>query len=243
MNSSLLTRVVVLAAAMLVSLDLRAADRTTLFLDGSWDIEDSLEADSIPVAWKHKAPVPGFAHSAQPAFAHVDEFDSRMLIQNRVANRKLPESTLVSNAGVEHQGRNWFWYHRTFEVPALRHVAVLRINKAQFGATVWLNGVKIGEHLRCFTTAIFDVSNAIRQGRNELVVRVGAHPGVLPLTISSGTDFEKIRWTPGIYDSVSIARRDSARNALEYFSFLNTSCGQGTPGMERKIRCTSTPTK
>jgi len=36
-------------------------------------------------------------------------------------------------------------------------------------------------------------------------VRVGAHPGVLPATVSAGTDFEKIRWTPGIYDSVSLA--------------------------------------
>ena len=205
MNSSrLLTRVVVLAAAMVVSLDLRAAERTTLSLDGSWDIEDSKDSEKIPSTWAHKAPVPGLAHSAQPAFPHVDEFDSRMLIQNRVGNGKLPESALASNGGVAHQDRNWFWYHRTFDVPALRHVAILRINKAQFGATVWLNGVKIGEHLPCFTAAIFDVSNALRQGRNELIVRVGAHPGVLPSTVSPGTDFEKIRWTPGIYDGVSI---------------------------------------
>lgn len=203
----LFTRVSVLAAAMLVSLDARAAERTTLSLDGSWDIEDSLKADSIPVTWKHKVSVPGLAHSAQPAFPHVDEFDTKMLIENRIATGKLPESALVS-AGVEHQGRNWFWYHRTFEVPALRPVAILRINKAQFGASVWLNGVKIGEHLPCFSAAIFDVSNTIRQARNDLIVRVGAHPGVLPLTVSPGTDFEKIRWTPGIYDSVSIALSD-----------------------------------
>jgi len=30
-----------------------------------------------------------------------------------------------------------------------------------FGAAVWLNGVKIGEHLLCFTAAILDVSKAI----------------------------------------------------------------------------------
>jgi beta-galactosidase len=38
-----------------------------------------------------------------------------------------------------------------------------------------------------------------------LIVRVGAHPGVLPPFVSGGTDFEKIRWTPGIYDNVSLA--------------------------------------
>ncbi len=186
-----------------------AAERKTIFLNGSWDIEDSKDSEKIPSVWGHKAPVPGLAHSAQPGFPNVDEFDSRMLIQNRVGNGKLPENALVSNAGVEHQGRNWFWYRRTFDVPALRQVAVLRINKVQFGAAVWLNGIKIGEHLPCFTAAIFDVSRAIRKGRNEVIIRVGAHPGVLPPTVSPGTDFEKIRWTPGIYDDVSIALSES----------------------------------
>jgi len=195
----------ILAAAIVLPLTLRAAERTTIPLDGTWDIEDSKEPETIPAAWKHKAPVPGLAHSAQPAFPQVDEFDSRMLIQNRVRAGKQPKSAIVFTAGVSHQDRNWFWYHRTFEVPVLRSVAILRINKAQFGAAVWLNGVKIGEHLPCFTAAIFDVSQATRPGRNELIVRVGAHPGVLPPTVSAGTDFEKIRWTPGIYDSVSLA--------------------------------------
>ena len=184
---------------------LQAAERTSLSLDGTWDIEDSKDPEAIPTKWNHKVPVPGLAHSAQPAFPQVDEFDSRQLILNRTRDGKIPRNAIVHNAGVSRQKRNWFWYHRTFEVAMLRKIAVLRINKAQFGAAVWLNGVKIGEHLPCFTAAIFDVSRTIRQGRNELIVRVGAHPGVLPLTVSAGTDFEKIRWTPGIYDSVSVA--------------------------------------
>jgi hypothetical protein len=87
----------------------------------------------------------------------------------------------------------------------MRSVATLRINKAQFGAAVWVNGQQVGEHLPCFSAAIFDVSDKLRQGPNEIVVRVGAHPGVLPPSVSAGTDFEKNRWTPGIYDSVSLA--------------------------------------
>jgi beta-galactosidase/beta-glucuronidase len=53
------------------------------------------------------------------------------------------------------------------------------------------------------------VSKAVRQGANEIVVRVGAHPGVLPETVTAGTDFEKNRWTPGIYDSMSLALSDN----------------------------------
>src|SRR6266850_3458747 len=81
---------VILVAAMFLPLTLRAAERTTIRLDGTWDIEDSKAPETIPAAWKHTAPVPGLAHSALPAFPHVDEFDSRMLIQNRVRAGKQP---------------------------------------------------------------------------------------------------------------------------------------------------------
>ena len=102
-------------------------------------------------------------------FADVDLFDSRQVIQNRVAEGKLPQTALVQNAGVSRQSRNWFWYHRSFEISVKRSVAVLRINKAQFGATVWLNGTKVGEHLPCFSAAVFDVTTAIRwSGKNDL---------------------------------------------------------------------------
>jgi hypothetical protein len=188
---------------------LGAAQRTTLSLDGQWEIADSIEPDTMPAVYSHKAPVPGLAHSAVPAFQDVDQFESRQLIQNRVARGLAPASALVTNAGVSRQERNWFWYRRRFDVPALRSVATLRINKAQFGAAVWVNGQKVGEHLPCFTAALFDISANLRPGSNEIVVRVGAHPGVLPATVSAGTDFEKNRWTPGIYDSVSLALSDN----------------------------------
>ncbi|PYX61208.1 MAG: hypothetical protein DMG76_00335 [Acidobacteria bacterium] len=196
---------VILTSVAASTLSLWATDRTTISLNGTWQIEDSKEAEAIPVAWNHKVPVPGLAHSAQPPFPQVDQFDSRMLLQNRVGQGGLPNGATVYNAGVSRQERNWLWYQRRFEVSDTKSVAILRINKAQFGAAVWLNGVKIGDHLPCFTAATFDVSNALRRGSNELIVRVGAHPGVLPASVSGGTDFEKIRWTPGIYDNVSLA--------------------------------------
>jgi beta-galactosidase len=195
---------IVLSFAAVLPCRMSGVERTTISLNGIWDIEDSRAADVIPVTWNHRAPVPGLAHSAQPGFPQVDEFDSRMLIQTQVGDGKLPKTALVSDAGVRRQDRNWFWYRRTFEISRTSSVAILHINKAQFGSAAWLNGVKIGEHLPCFTAARFDISKVIRKGKNELIVRVGAHPGVLPPTVSGGTDFEKLRWTPGIYDDVSL---------------------------------------
>ena len=186
------------------------AERIVLSLDGEWDITDSKTADRLPTHFDHKAPVPGLVHSSTPGFADVDLFDSQQVIQNRVAQGKLPQTALVRTAGVPRQDRIWFWYRRTFDIAVNRSVAVLRINKAQFGATVWLNGKKVGGHLPCFSAAVFDVTNAIRwRGKNDLLVRVGAHPGVLPESVSAGTDFEKNRWTPGIYDSVSVQLSDN----------------------------------
>lgn len=206
-NRALFRRIVF--ANLLALAILPAAERLTISLDGEWDIADSKSADALPSVYGHKVPVPGLAHSATPRFPDVDEFDSREVIQNRVRKGVLPASALVRHAGNPKQDRDYFWYRRTFNVPGARPVATLKINKAQFGAAVWINGRKIGEHLPCFTAAIFDVSGAIRPGANEIVVRVGAHPAVLPPTVTAGTDFEKNRWTPGIYDSVSIALSDN----------------------------------
>ena len=75
---------------------------------------------------------------------------------------------------------------------------------------MWLNGRKIGEHPYCFTAGYFDLTGAIRwDAENELVVRIGAHPNAVAKEIAVGTDFEKIKWTPGIYDSVSLILADN----------------------------------
>ena len=188
--------------------------RQTLSLNGEWGIDDSLLADQMPEAFHHRVTVPGLAHTAAPAFPDVDQFQSRENLWNLVRFGEAAESTFASlgedGVGISKQERNYFWYRKQFRVTGRREVAILRVNKAQFGTAVWLNGKKIGEHLGCFTAAIFDVTVAIKwDGENHLVVRVGAHPGVLPKGALAGTDFEKRMWTPGIYDAVSLMLSDN----------------------------------
>ena len=73
MNSGFcFTSAIILTALAVSSGCLWATDRTTISLNGTWQIEDSKEAEAIPVAWNRKVPVPGLAHSAQPAFPQVD---------------------------------------------------------------------------------------------------------------------------------------------------------------------------
>ncbi len=197
-------------ALLAASISLPApAQRVAVLLDGVWEVEESVEPDRMPSGFGHRGPVPGLANLARPAFPDVDLFDSRELVWNRVRRGQLPESALTDKVGVARQRRNYFWYRRSFRAPAKRDVATLKINKAQFGTAVWLNGTKIGEHVGCFTAGYFDLTGTINwEGENVLVVRIGAHPGALPEWAPAGTDFEKTKWTPGIYDSVTLLLAD-----------------------------------
>lgn len=186
------------------------AERVELSLDGDWEIEESATTDWVPGQFKHHAPVPGLVNLAEPPFADVDLFDSKELIANRIRQHRLPESARVDGAGVSRQSRSYFWYRRTFRIPARKQTATLRIGKAQFGTAVWVNGTKVGEYPGCFTASYFDVSDYLHAGAdNVLVIRVGAHPGMLPANFPAGTDFEKLKWTPGIYDRVALWLSDN----------------------------------
>ena len=154
-------------------------NRTVRSLDGQWEIaEGSMSA--APALFDHRVPVPGLVDGARPPFAEVGQKSPR---------------------------REAFWYRRTFkvkgEVPA---VALLKVHKAAYGSRVFLNGVLLGEHLPSFTPGYFDARPALHGNGavNEVVVRVGASREALPPTVASGWDFEKVRYIPGLFDSVEL---------------------------------------
>jgi hypothetical protein len=188
---------------------LLAAQRTTMSLNGPWSIGESVNSNDIPAAFDHTGPVPGLTNLARPEFPLVDQFESRELMNNRIRQGRLPQSTVLPDAGVTNQPRNYFWYRRTFRPTERKQIAILKVNKAQFGTAVWLNGHKIGEHPYCFSAGYFNLTDAIRwDADNTVVIRIGAHPAAVQKDIAVGTDFEKIKWTPGIYDDVSLILAD-----------------------------------
>jgi hypothetical protein len=155
------------------------AGRTVVSLDGQWEIEEG-SMRSAPTQFERRVPVPGLVDEARPPFAEVGQQSPR---------------------------REAFWYRRTFrvkgEVPA---VAVLKLHKAAYGSRVFLNGVLLGEHLPGFTPGYFDARAALRgdEASNELAIRVGATREALPPTVASGWDYEKMRYIPGLFDSVEL---------------------------------------
>jgi beta-galactosidase len=155
------------------------AGRNVVSLDGEWQIAEGT-MNSVPTQFQHTVPVPGLVDGARPAFVEV---------------------------GLKSAHREAFWYRRTFritgDVPA---VAVLKLHKAAYGSRVLLNGVVLGDHMPSFTPGLFDARGALRGNgaENELVVRLGATREALPPAIPAGWDFEKIRYIPGLFDSVEL---------------------------------------
>jgi len=199
-----------LACLLLAASACAPAARTVISLNGDWRLADSVLED-LPSNFPHSVPVPGLAHSATPPLPRIDAFDSREFIQTSIREKKLPESARVENAGVPRQDRNFLWYQREFLAPLKTARLLLRIRKAQFGHAVYLNGKYLSDSRACFSASYFDLTPAVLWGKtNNLVVRIGAHPGVLPDWAPAGTDFEKYKWTPGIYDDVDLIALQSA---------------------------------
>ncbi len=151
--------------------------RSVISLNGQWNIGQG-EMAAPPDAFPGSIPVPGLVDMAEPPFADV---------------------------GVVSPTRDAFWYKRTFQVDGpLPSVASLKIYKAAFGSQVILNGKKFEERWPSFTPLYTDVHDALVVGENVLLIRVGAHPSLLPEGVPQGYDVEKTRYIPGIYDSVDL---------------------------------------
>ncbi len=63
------------------------------------------------------------------------------------------------------------WYRRTFERPAGERI-LLHFDAVDWEATVWVNGTEIGWHRGGFDPFSFDVTGALQDGENELIVAV-----------------------------------------------------------------------
>ncbi len=161
--------------------------RSIISLNGIWEIAEG-DSTHIPGNFTHKVQVPGLADMSQPGFKEVGP---------KVKNRR--------EINQHDSLRESFWYRKSFEVKgSVPEVAILKISKAKYGTKVFLNGREMGLHMPGFTPGYFDIKGALKRGKNELIVRVGASRDALPRSVPDGFDFEKERYIPGIYDNVSI---------------------------------------
>jgi hypothetical protein len=134
----------------------------------------------------------------------------------------------------------YLWYKKTLEKPAFKpgERVMLNFGAVDWQATVFVNGKEIGGHQGGYTAFSFDITDALRSGNNELLVRVfdpsdqgiGPHgkqvlnPGNIYYTPSSGiwqtvwletvpTDYiESLIITPDIDKSLVKVKINAAGN-------------------------------
>ncbi len=182
--------------------------RTNISMNGTWEIEESTDSFPAPSFFSHKVQVPGLVNKSEPAFPNVDEYTTSELKFNLKIINEL--TTFVDSGGVSHQNRNYFWYRKKIKIQENKQNAFITIKKAQFGSTLWVNGNRVGGNFASFTSKRYNITEYLNWGKkNTILIRIGAHPGVLPKEIPYGIDYEKYKWTPGIYDDVEISFNDN----------------------------------
>lgn len=113
-------------------------------LNGLWDYAIRPREDEKPAEWDGKILAPFAVESALSG------------VQKRVS----PEERL--------------WYRRTFDAPQRDDDGrlLLHFGAVDWRATVWVNGQQVGQHEGGYDPFTFDVTGAVQDGENELVVAV-----------------------------------------------------------------------
>jgi len=86
------------------------------------------------------------------------------------------ESSL-SGVGRLLQGHEELWYRRDVNVARGNDRALLHFEAVDYECTAWVNGRNVGTHKGGNTSFTFDITDAARDGRNELLVRVWDQTG------------------------------------------------------------------
>ncbi|MGB2870147.1 MAG: glycoside hydrolase family 2 TIM barrel-domain containing protein [Bacteroidota bacterium] len=129
---------------------------------------------TIPPAFHHTVQVPSFVDMATPPYRWADA--------------------------------EYHFYRKVFIInSAARSLTLfLRIDQAQYGTSVWLNGIQIGASLSCYTSQEYPIDFALKWDKeNELIVRVGARNTLSPES-AVGKDQEKEIFIPGMWGDVAI---------------------------------------
>lgn len=137
------------------------------------------------------------------------------------------------------------WYRLEFDNAGNAATKWLQFDAASIVADVWLNGVKLGQHRGAFTAFRFDVTAALKPGKNVLLVKTdnsAAANDAGPTAIAPlGGDFNV---AGGLYRGVSlIGTPGAAHIALDDFGssgvFARTTAltpGSGTVNVVAKLK-------
>ena len=144
-------------------------------LNGLWDYQVTKKGETEPVEWKDRILVPYC-------------LESKLSGVQRLLD---PTEAL--------------WYHRTLDLnrEAGRQIR-LNLEAVDYQCSVWVNDVEVGQHVGGNIPFSFDITNAVRDGENHLVLRVEDATGGAQLRGKQRLDPKGIWYTrvSGIWQTV-----------------------------------------
>ncbi|WP_368997001.1 glycoside hydrolase family 2 protein [Caldifermentibacillus hisashii] len=85
---------------------------------------------------------------------------------------QVPFSYETKLSGIEDSSHHpVVWYERTINVKQDKNV-LLHFEGADYYTTLWVNGLKVGHHQGAYTAFVFDITNYVHKGENQVVVKV-----------------------------------------------------------------------
>ena len=173
--------------------------RTVISLNGEWEFEQTKTAFP-PARFTRKIPVPGLIHLAVPRIEQYDKFFQKpVTVTEMEDNHNFMESIDYTPM--------YNWYRRKIKIDQSLHdkQLFLTIRKSQYVTEVFVNGLRMGYSMECYTPIDVNITGAVKFGEeNEILIQVGDRVW-LPSEAAGSTDKEKMHYLPGIWDDVFIA--------------------------------------
>jgi hypothetical protein len=166
---------------------------STLSLNGTWEFAQTDNAFP-PLSFGGNCRVPGLITLAEPKIDAYEKLFSRPLVSFT------QEASDYTKIGYKPK---YSWYRKSVVLgkQAEGTEVVLNIRKSMFVTQVFVNGYDMGWSVSCFTPIRMRITSALKEGSNEIFIRVGERIW-LPPYAAGGTDKEKANYIPGIWDDV-----------------------------------------
>ena len=151
---------------------------------GEWTFTDGWDLQAAP---KVKADAAQIAEPGYKAEGWMRATVPGTVLTTMIDDGVYPDSDYgLNNMAIpESLNKQDYWYRNEFKLPAeLKPGGMRRVDLnfagINYRARVWLNGVALGEVKGAFIRGVFDVTPALRPGKNVLVVRISPppHPGI-----------------------------------------------------------------
>lgn len=138
----------------------------------------SRRCDAMPGMWNERPQHSIYQNHPNPAWARRDwtSLDGAWNIERggRSATINVPFPVGSEASGVDFPDRGTFLYSRSFEVPRRIDGSryFLNVGAADYEARVLVNGRDVGRHSGGYSSFRLDVTEALREGANELAIEV-----------------------------------------------------------------------